>query len=130
MKKIMSSLILVLCGVLFIGCGAQKLSSDYNEDDLKAASEEIVNYLLEGKYEDIVDMGSDELKKVLTNDQIEDAYVNLSSELGDYKEIKKIIFQETEGGVAVVIIVKYENGKAQFTLGFNKDMNLTAIYMK
>lgn len=130
MKKIMSSLILVLCGVLFIGCGAQKLSSDYNEDDLKAASEEIVNYLLEGKYEDIVDMGSDDLKKVLTNDQIEDAYVNLSSELGDYKEIKKIIFQETEGGVAVVIIVKYENGKAQFTLGFNKDMNLTAIYMK
>lgn len=130
MKKIMSSLILVLCGVLFIGCGAQKMSSDYNEDDLKAASEEIVNYLLEGKYEDIVDMGSDDLKKVLTKDQIEDAYVNLSSKLGNYKEIKKIIFQETEGGVAVVIIVKYENGKAQFTLGFNKDMNLTAIYMK
>ncbi|EGT0015210.1 hypothetical protein I9Y33_003127 [Clostridium perfringens] len=41
-----------------------------------------------------------------------------------------MVFQETEDGVVVAVIAKYENGKAQFTLGFNKEMNLTAIYMK
>lgn len=130
MKKIMSILMVVFCGVLFWGCGAPKLSSDYNEDDLKAASEEVVNYLVEGKYEDIVDMGSDELKKILTKEQIEEAYTGLSSKLGNYEEIKKILFKETEEGVAVAVIAKYENGKAQFTLGFNKEIKLTAIYMK
>lgn len=130
MKKIISILIIALCGILFIGCGAQKLSSDYNEEDLKASSEKIVNYLVEGKYEDIINMGSDELKKIATKEQIEEAYMNLSSKLGHYEGIKKFVFQETEDGVVVAVIVKYENGKAQFTLGFNKEMNLTAIYMK
>ncbi|MDZ5252622.1 DUF3887 domain-containing protein [Clostridium sp. LIBA-8841] len=130
MKKLMSILMVVFCGVLFGGCGAPKLSSDYNEEDLKAASEEVVNYLVEGKYEDIVDMGSDELKKILTKEQIEEAYTGLSSKLGNYEEIKKILFKETEEGVAVAVIAKYENGKAQFTLGFNKEIKLTAIYMK
>lgn len=130
MKKLMSILMVVFCGVLFWGCGASKLSSDYNEEDLKAASEEVVNYLVEGKYEDIVDMGSDELKKILTKEQIEEAYTGLSSKLGNYEEIKKILFKETEEGVAVAVIAKYENGKAQFTLGFNKEIKLTAIYMK
>lgn len=130
MKKLMSILMVVFCGVLFIGCGATKLSDDYNEEDLKAKSEEVVNYLVDGKYEDIVEMGSDDLKKILTKEQIEEAYSGLASKLGSYEEIKKIVFQEIEEGVAVVVIANYEDGKAQFTLGFNKDMELTAIYMK
>lgn len=130
MKKLMTILMVVFCGVLFIGCGATKLSDDYNEEDLKAKSEEVVNYLVDGKYEDIVEMGSDDLKKILTKEQIEEAYSGLASKLGSYEEIKKIVFQETEEGVAVVVIANYKDGKAQFTLGFDKDMELTAIYMK
>lgn len=130
MKKITSVLMVVLCGILFIGCGASKLSSNYNEKDLKTASENIVNFLVEGKYDDIVNMGDDELKSKLTTDMIKKAYTPLKDKLGKYKEIEKIVFQEKDGIAIAVVIANYENGKAQFTLSFNTHMKMVGIYMK
>lgn len=130
MKKIISTLLIVFCGVLFIGCGASKLSSNYNEEDLKIASEKIITNLNDGKYEDVVDMGSDELKSQLSKEKIEEAYEALKGKLGKYESIEKISFKEKDDIAAVIAIAKYENGKAQFTLSFNTDIKLMGIYMK
>lgn len=130
MKKVISVLMVVFCGILFIGCGASKLSSNYNEEDLKTSSENVVNYLVEGKYDEVINMGSDELKNQLTADQLKEAYSPLQDKLGKYEKVDKIVFQEKDGIAIAVLIAKYENGKAQFTLSFNSDMKMVGIYIK
>lgn len=130
MKKMICVLMVVFCGILFIGCGAPKLSDDYNEEDLKSVSEEIIGYLNDGKYEKIVDLGSDEFKDALPEDIVKQAYTELSSKLGMYESIDKFVFKEKDEYAIVAAIVKYSEGKAQITLTFNKEMQLSGIHMK
>lgn len=111
------------------GCGAKKLSSAYSEDKLKAASEEIINDLNNEKYDDVVAKLNKDLKKGLPASKLKEVWSNFKN-LGKYDSISKMVFQEEKDCVVVVSIAKYEKGKVQFTLSFNKNMELVGIYMK
>ncbi|MEG1480833.1 DUF3887 domain-containing protein [Clostridium sp.] len=130
MKKVLTIVIVLFCGIVITGCGASKLSDNYSEDKLKIAAEETINNLNNENYDEIVNSGTEELKSGLSQDKIKEAWIPLKEKLGNYKEVSKISFQEKDGIAVVVAIAEYENGKAQFTLSYNKDMKLAGIYMK
>lgn len=130
MKKLLSVFMVLFCGIIIVGCGNQKLSSNYSEEKLKAAAEETINNLNNNKYDEIVNGSRASLKAQLPKDKIKEAWEPLQEHLGKYKEISKISFQEKDGIAIVVAIVQYEEGKVQFTLSYDEDMKLAAIYMK
>lgn len=130
MKRFIKYLAFIICIVSLVGCGATKLSDTYSEDKLKAASEEVIKNLNEENYSAIINGFGDELKSKLTEDKLREPWKAMKDKLGKYDSISKIAFQEKDGIATVVAICKYENGKAQFTLSFNKDMKMVGIYMK
>ncbi|MDQ0150913.1 DUF3887 domain-containing protein [Eubacterium multiforme] len=130
MKKFVSILAIIFCVSLFVGCGASKLSSNYSEDKLKSASEEVITNLNNGKYKDVINTGSDELRKQLPEAKLKEAFEGVKNKVGKYESIEKMSFQEKDGVAVVIAIAKYENGKVQFTLSYDKDMKLVGIYMK
>ena len=130
MKKIMKIMILVLSFTFFVGCGAAKLSDKFNEDTLKSESESIIESFNNEQYEDIINKGDDNLKSQLTADQLKEVWDQVSEKIGDYQGISKIAFKEKEGIASVVVLAKYENSKAQFTMSFNEDMQLVGIFLK
>lgn len=130
MKKLLSVFMVLFCGIIIVGCGAPKLSSNYSEEKLKAAAEETINNLNNDKYDEIVDSSSANLKAQLPKDKIKEAWEPLQEHLGSYKEISKISFQEKDGIAIVTAIAEYEEGRVQFTLSYDKDMKLVGIYMK
>ncbi|MFR9240097.1 MAG: DUF3887 domain-containing protein [Clostridium baratii] len=130
MKKLLSVFMVLFCGIIIVGCGNQKLSSNYSEEKLKAAAEETINNLNNNKYDEIVNGSRESLKAQLPKDKIKEAWEPLQEHLGSYKEISRISFQEKDGIAIVVAIVQYEEGKVQFTLSYDEDMKLAAIYMK
>ncbi|WP_312890921.1 DUF3887 domain-containing protein [Clostridium thailandense] len=129
MKRLYKVLLIILCITMLGGCGAKKLSSAYSEDKLKAASEEIINDLNNEKYDDVVAKLNKDLKKDLPASKLKEVCSNFKN-LGKYDSISKIVFQEEKDYVVVISIAKYEKGKVQFTLSFNKNMELVGIYMK
>ncbi|MGV3074835.1 DUF3887 domain-containing protein [Clostridium baratii] len=130
MKKLLSVFMVLFCGIIMVGCGTQKLSSNYSEEKLKAAAEETINNLNNNKYDEIVNGSRASLKAQLPKDKIKEAWEPLQEHLGKYKEISKISFQEKDGLAVVVAIAQYEEGKVQFTLSYDEDMKLAGIYMK
>ncbi len=129
MKRLSKIMLMILCIMMLGGCGAKKLSSAYSEDKLKAASEEIIKDLNNEKYDAVVAKFNSDLKDKLSANKLEEVWVNYKS-LGKYDSISKIAFQEKDNYAVVVAIAKYEKGKVQFTLSFNKDMELVGIFMK
>jgi len=129
MKRLSKILLVVLCIMMLGGCGAAKLSDAYSEEKLKSASEEIINNLNNEKYDEVVGKLKEDLRKQVPADKIKEAWSNLGDK-GKYDSISKIAFQEQKGNAIVVAIAKYEKRKVQFTLSFNKDMELVGIYMK
>ena len=130
MKKLLSVFMVLFCGIIIVGCGTQKLSSNYSEEKLKAAAEETINNLNNNKYDEIVNGSRASLKAQLPKDKIKEAWEPLQEHIGKYKEISRISFQEKDGIAIVVAIAQYEEGKVQFTLSYDEDMKLAAIYMK
>jgi hypothetical protein len=111
------------------GCGAKKLSSSYSEDKLKAASEAIINDFNNEKYDDVVTKFKSDLKKDLPASKLKDAWAPHKSK-GKYESISKIAFQEKKDYAVVIAIAKFEKGNVQFTISFNKDMELVGLYVK
>ncbi|OPF51375.1 hypothetical protein BH721_02255 [Clostridium baratii] len=130
MKKLLSVFMVLFCGIIIVGCGTQKLSSNYSEEKLKAAAEETIKNLNNNKYDEIVNGSRASLKAQLPKDKIKEAWEPLQEHIGKYKEISRISFQEKDGIAIVVAIAQYEEGKVQFTLSYDEDMKLAAIYMK
>lgn len=129
MKKIYKMLLMLLCFVILSGCGASKLSDNYSEDAIKTSAEEVISNLDSGKYEEIETTMSDELKKAITADKLEEVWAGFKK-LGKYDSISKIVFQEKNDYAIAVVIGKFENGKVQFTLSYNKDMKLVGFFLK
>lgn len=130
MKRIMRVCLIFLSLTLVIGCGPVKLSDKYDKEKLKSSVELIINDLNEEKYEDIINMGSENLKYQLTLDKLKDAWQGISRNLGNYKEISKVDFTEKNGNAVVLTIAKYEKREVQFTISFNTKMEMEGIYIR
>lgn len=129
MRRLSKLLLIILCITMLGGCGAKKLSGAYSEDKLKAASEEIITDLNNGKYDDVVAKSNSNLKEKVPSSKLEEVWSNFKN-YGKYDSISKIAFQEKDNYAVVVAVAKYEKGNIKFTLSFNENIELVGIYMK
>ncbi len=130
MKKFIKSLVIMLCLFMFTGCSAGELSDAYNEDEVKAAAEDVINKLNDKNYSGILESGSEELKNSLPDNKLQEAWDGFSKNIGDFDSISKLTLAEKHGYAVAIVNTKYANKKVTFTLSFNKDMKLSGIYMK
>ncbi|KGM92786.1 hypothetical protein ADU90_07195 [Clostridium botulinum] len=129
MKRVFKFLIAMLCITVLGGCGAKKLSDNYSEDKLKVASEKVIDNLNKEKFDDVIGIMDKSIKSQITVDKLKEVMESFKK-LGKFDSISKMIFQEKKGIATVVSIAKYENGNIQFTLSYNKNMQLCGLYLK
>ena len=130
MKKIISGLLLVFAIMDLVGCNANELSDKYDKDKLRSKAEEIVNDINDNNYQAIIDSGNEDIKSGLSADDLKAAWEKRNGNIGAYKDISTVVYQEKKGIAVVVLIAEYENDKIQFTLSFNENMELAGIYIK
>lgn len=112
--------------LLLSGCTSNKLADIYDEDEVKAKAEEVVALANAGDYETLASMFPEELKASITAETFEAAWSEKLTECGEFVEFSKEVIlgqkqKDTGEDLAVAVLVaKYENGKAQFTLSFAK----------
>lgn len=124
--------------VMLAGCSSAstELSDQFDEETVKAEAMKSIDLFNSKDYQGIIDMGSDEMKESITADEFKkqsDPYLDKN---GSFKEIEKTVVlgsenkktNESYGGV--VMIGKYENGKIQFTIGFDEEMKLIQFRIK
>ncbi|MGI6070650.1 MAG: DUF3887 domain-containing protein [Blautia sp.] len=135
MKK-MITLILTTAAILclFTGCGkGSKLPEGFDEETVKAQAIQDIELAASDDYEGWKARFEDELQPHITEDSYQGHLENLKKH-GAFQEYGKYAFvgQEKDGKkyAAIVIIVKYEEGDIQYSVGYDEDMKLVQFTTK
>lgn len=130
MKKIKLFLIVALGCIMLVGCSSNKLSDDFNEEELKSTTEDVIKMLCNGEYDKIKEMSGQELIDAGVTDKIKEVWEPIANDLGEFDSYDKEAVVGNGDQATVVIISKFENGNVKFTISYNKDMKLTGFYIK
>lgn len=130
MKKLKLFLMMALGCVMLVGCSSDKLSEDFNEDELKTTTEGVIQMLCTEEYDKIKDISSQELIDAGVNDKLKEVWEPMAKDLGKFDSYDKEAVVGNGDQATVVIISKFENGNVKFTISYNKDMKLTGFYIK
>lgn len=140
MKKKMSKMMVCVCvliGLLFGCAGSQRLSDNFDEAEVKAAAESVIEILNSGEVESLVDEQWNAVMKGAADvEMLKSEIVPIVEELGEFEGFDKEAVTgskdpDTEQEFAVAVIkAKYEKRKAQFTISFDEDMKVAGFFIK
>ena len=136
-KKVLLLICTMMAAMCLCACGGVKeLSENFDEATVKAAVEELVGYVNEGDAEGFCSVPMSEAMAenmtVESTQQIFDEYLGNKGAFIEYNSITVVgADDKTIGDCAVVIVsAKYENMNVQYTISYDKDMNLVGFFLK
>ncbi len=120
------------------GCAkSQKLSEDYDENEVKKAAEEVIDLVNAGEYEKLAEeKWNAQLKSALPAETMVSEVQPVIEELGAFKSYGEEAVagsedKDTEQEFAVAVIkAQYEERKAQYTISFDKNMKVAGFFIK
>lgn len=123
---------------MLTGCSqSQKLSEQFNMEDVKEEAKEVIRLLNEEAYETLeTDYWDAVMKQKISAGEMQKNMKPIIDELGGFISIENEAItgstdKDTEQEYAVaVIIAKYEKRKAQYTISFNTEMKVAGFYVK
>lgn len=128
--------IAVLAAVFTAGCGQAKLPESFSEEEVKKEAEKSIALFNERDYAGLIEMGSEKLKAGITEEQFAEACDPYLDKCGEFEEITKTVFaggHDKNSGIdyaTAVMIGEYEDGKIQFTVSFDEDMEMIQFLIK
>lgn len=126
----------VLAAVFTAGCGQAKLPEGFSEEEVKKEAEKSIALFNERDYAGLIEMGSEELKAGITEEQFAEACDPYLDKCGEFEEITKTVFagghdKNSEIDYATAVMIgEYEDGKIQFTVSFDEDMEMIQFLIK
>lgn len=139
-KSILSStslllLVIALCLTFISGCSSQKLSSDFNEEEVIKATENLISLINAKDSEGIKALCTVQMREALTDD-VFDKIFEAIDEGGNFKKMGDISIggatdKSSEEEFAVVVArAKYEIKTFTYTITFTKQMKLAGLYYR
>ena len=137
-RKFLFSLIsvLLLVTLSLSGCTTPPLDPAFTEDKVLSSAQEMIALLNERDYDSAAELFSDRLAAAIPRDTLSVTFDPILDNLGAFETVKDSIAygatDEASGDAYAVAIVvcKYANGSAQYTLSFDKAYQLIGIYIK
>lgn len=121
--------------LLTTGC-ASKLSEKFDEGEVQKKAEEIAELSCTGEISKAYGMLSEMMKAQITEEQIRAGIEGTIEPLGDFEKIsgtnvsgQKDKDTGTKYALAIVM-AQFSDGKAQFTISFDTEMNCIGFYIK
>lgn len=133
-RNIMLALSIVFM-TLMTACGMDKLPEGFDEKEVNAAADMVVERLSDKNYNGVVELFSEEMASQLGADAIEEAVGKTIDDLGAFEKItsRAVSGQTLDNGkkyAVVVLVCKYENGNATYTISIDEDGKIAGLYMK
>lgn len=134
MKRVKLLLVALLTGIILVGCSSSKLSDAFDESTLKSRGQEVVNLIVNEEYDKISAQMSDKMKEAVSSEELEktlrDTWDSVKGKLGEFEKISKEGIVGAENLASVIEVAKFKNGKVQFTINYNENMELEGIFLK
>lgn len=128
MKKMMKVCLCFAFMMVMAGCQKESEKLAYDEAEVLAKGEAIITELNDGKYQEVLDKSTEDVKKV--GDQIQAGMEQYVTPLGAFQKNDEHEIIASDISVTIGIISIYEKGNIQYTFAFDKDGVMTGIWMK
>ena len=123
--------LLMFGAICLMGCANKEpLPESFDEAVVKEEAEKTLAFFNERDYQSIIDMGDENLKNSTTAEQFRESCDPLLDEKGEFKEVTKMQIvgnEDKKSGIkygGAVMTGEYEQGKIEFSVAFNEDMEL------
>lgn len=137
MKKRMSILFICTLAVCMMGCAKTKLAEEFEEEKVIEEAKAVIQMINEGETEAVwEDKFNAKMQSALTKEDWLSAIDPIMEDAGEFQSYEKEAVTGTEEPdtgeefATAVIVAEYENGKNQYTITFNKSMQLTGFFVK
>ena len=137
MKKRMSILFICALAVCMMGCAKTKLAEEFEEEKVIEEANAVIQMINEGETEAVwEDKFNAKMQYALTKEDWLSAIDPIMEDAGEFQSYEKEAVTGTEEPdtgeefATAVIVAEYENGKNQYTITFNKSMQLTGFFVK
>ena len=129
------ALILVISAALLAGCGGKQLSSDFNEEEVKKAAENVISLINKQDSEGLREICTVQMSTALTDDVLKQVYAAIG-EGGQFVKVEEMSIAGStdksngEEFAVVVAKAKYELKTFTYTITFTKQMKVAGLYYK
>ena len=128
----------ILLLVLSTGCmnKSTKLAEGFDAEELKKASEQVVDQVNKNDYDSFINDAGDEVAESISQEKFENEVVAYANSKGAFQSngkqavIGKKYEKTGEDCGVVVMAAEYENGTIQYTISFTKEMKLNGLWLK
>ena len=129
--------LLMFGAICLAGCvNKEPLPESFDEAVVKEEAEKTLAFFNERDYQSIIDMGDENMKNSTTTEQFRESCDPLLDEKGEFKEVTKMPIvgnEDKKSGIkygGAVMTGEYEQGKIEFSVAFNEDMELVQFLVK
>jgi len=128
-------LTVLICLAALNGCSSRKLSSDFDEDEVKKAAENVITLINNQDAEGLKEICTVRMKEALTDDVLSKVFESIS-EGGEFEKIEDMSVAGTtdkaseEEFAVVVAKARYEIKTFTVTISFTKQMKLAGLYYR
>lgn len=129
----------VVMGIMLMnlsGCQG-KLSDKFDEEKVKDAAKEIVTKVNEGKTEDVYNNAfSSAMRNAIELEDLQENLAYTLDKIGEFESFEKTEvagIEDKDTGTeyaTVMVLAKYKDGKAMFTISFDTDMQCSGFFIK
>lgn len=106
-------------------------SSIFDQAEVEALAEQVVEYINEENFDGLKEMSVDEMSSIMNKERMDEAKARVSEDWGEFQSITNISTTEvTQRGVTAAlayVTADYENAEIHFTFAFNEDMELASL---
>lgn len=125
---------------LLAGCQkngvSTKLPDCFDEETVKQEAKDAITLGESGDYEEFIKLFEDSVARSMTESVYEDQYLAVVKEKGAFQSFgEELVVGQTDektgaNYAGVVVVTGYEEGKIQYTIGFDEDMKLIQFLIK
>ena len=121
---------ILICGLLYIACGAREESEEPSAVDLTLPAKEFVTMLSQEDYGGCFDRFDQTMKDGLPEPKLKEAWYTILNQVGNFKK-QTGVRQTKEGGYDVVYVTcQFERSKINVKVVFNAHKEVTGLWFR
>lgn len=137
MRKIVSLLTMFILMGMLAGCGkSTELAEVFDEKEVISKAENAVTVVNEDGFEEFHELWDDSLKSKILEKDYNEQVLAVVEKKGEFEGIGKTVVvgqtdEKTGKNYAIAVLVgEYSDGKIQYTISFDENMNMIGFFIK
>ena len=129
-RRLILSALLLSCVCILAGCRGNALPEGMEEDAVLAAGEEVLNYVVDGDYEQLYQRLREDVQAGLSAQSLQESFQPSLDKIGPFEKIDKTLVtsaQDPEPQAIAVFLCDFEKTQLRVRIAFDPDMELIGL---